>query len=334
MKKHTRDRPDVPDRPAEIRPRLHDQLSSLLKRGVHPHAILLIGPKGTGKLQTALTYARALNCDRTLDPIARSEPCAHDEDRCVACLQIDANTFPDVRVVEPDEGRLKIAQIREVIEQVRLSRLSARRKLIVLNDADRIVMQAANAVLKTLEEPPPETTIILIARSTRGLPVTVLSRCWQIRFPPLPFEAIGRLPDLEGLAPDHLKRVVQYSHGMPDKALRYAGLFRSGDAMKFLTEYWSAVKEGGEKAGEFAERYGKSKGENTEWIDVLADAHCAALVRTLSGEEEGPYPPRVWLGLVDAALRAKRDLDVNANRRLLFERLVGDARALIRSASG
>lgn len=309
--------------------RAFGRLSGWLKAGVTPQALLLVGPEGTGKSKTALAYARALNCERTVDPRERLEPCAPREEACPSCRFVAASTHPEILVVSPEESRLKIDQVREAIETIRLHRLIARRRVLVFLNADTLMLQAANALLKTLEEPPPETTIILVAESTRGLPLTVLSRCWQIRFSPLHDEALKSAVDLSGLSPDQAERAMTYSHGIPGKAARYADWFKSGDAMKYLNDLWTAVKSGGGAAIAFAEKHSRDKDEFPSRLELLADAWNAALVKSLTSSEKSSYRPGVWLELTEMVLRARKLLDVNANRKLLLESLIYKARKTV-----
>ncbi|MBI2060422.1 MAG: hypothetical protein HYT87_11690 [Nitrospirae bacterium] len=312
------------------------RLRGFLQTDVVPQALLFVGPEGTGKAKAALTFARALNCGRTdrqnermqdLTPFQRRiEPCGSGEEACTSCRLIAASTHPDVLAVGPDESRLKVDQVREALEMIRLRRLSARRRVVIFLDAHTLMLQAANALLKTLEEPPEATSLILVAQGTRGIPLTVLSRCWPVRFSPLREGTLKSTVDFSGLSPEHAERVAAYGHGIPGKAARYVAWFKSGEAMKFLSAYWSGVREGGGSALSFSEKYGRDKEDFASRLDLLADALNAGLVRSLSPAEKSPYPPKVWLGLVESVLHAKRFLDVNANRRLMLEGLIYEAR--------
>ncbi|MBI2890373.1 MAG: hypothetical protein HYY13_06260 [Nitrospirae bacterium] len=307
-----------------------ERLSSILHSGAHPPALLFVGPDGCGKREAARWFTRALNCHRTTSR-SPSEPCSAEEAPCPACLQITAGTFPDLVTIQPEEDHpdhLTIDQVRGAIQGARLSLLTGRHKVIILARAASILLRAANALLKTLEEPPERATFILLADSHRGLPATVLSRCWIVPFAPWPESRLREDPRLGGLEPDDLRRVLSYSHGRPEKAARYARAFKAGKAKDFLREFWNAIREGGGPALQFAAKYEKPKEEFPERLQLLTDAFNAALAKSLS--EKSPYSPAQWLCLTETALRAVKTLDVNANRKLLLERLIYEAREAIK----
>lgn len=140
------------------------------------HGYCFLGPSGVGRKLTALAFAQALNC-----LAEEGRPCG----ACLACRKIATGNHPDVRVIVPDGLTLKIEQARELEREVSYRPLEGRFKVYVLDDAERMTLPTANALLKTLEEPPPQVVLILICRNPRLLPLTVLSRCQIVRFRPL-----------------------------------------------------------------------------------------------------------------------------------------------------
>jgi DNA polymerase-3 subunit delta' len=160
--------------------RIRALLSRALEQGTLPPSLLMAGPSGIGKRRVALALAEALNClqPRT-DPV---DACGE----CVSCRKIARGTHPDIVVVEPgDSGAIKIDQIRDVIDRASYRPFEARRRLVIADDADAMLDAAQNALLKTLEEPPPASVFVLVSAMPDLLLPTVRSRCPRLRFAPL-----------------------------------------------------------------------------------------------------------------------------------------------------
>lgn len=153
------------------------QLRNAVRQERISHGYLFVGPDGSGKRTTALAFAQALNC---LDP-QDGDSCG----QCAACVKLDHGNHPNLQVVEPDGGTIKIQQIRAVQQSAQYRQLDEGWKVFIILEAEKLTLPAANSLLKTLEEPPASTVIILIANHTAGLLPTVLSRCQKISFPPL-----------------------------------------------------------------------------------------------------------------------------------------------------
>jgi DNA polymerase-3 subunit delta' len=167
----------------------HRKLVALLSRSIERHSIppslIFAGPAGVGKRLVALSTAQALNC---LDP-RRSEvptPESIEFDACgvcAACTRIARGLHPDVVVIEPgDTGSIKIDAVREIIERVGYRPFEGRRRAVIIDEADALVPQAQNALLKTLEEPPSLSVFILVSARADSLLPTVQSRCPRLRF--------------------------------------------------------------------------------------------------------------------------------------------------------
>ena len=144
------------------------------------HAYLFHGADAIGKRTTAQCFAQALLCERPSG--ADLDACGN----CRSCRHVDARIHPDYFMIEPDRElatpQIKIEQIREIEQQILYKPLLADRKICVIDDADRLTIGAANALLKTLEEPPDHSLFILITSRPSSLPATIRSRCQGLRF--------------------------------------------------------------------------------------------------------------------------------------------------------
>jgi len=162
--------------------RVVESLRANLRSGRFHHAFLFVGPEGVGKRTFARTLAQALLCER--NPETMLEPCGH----CPGCVQVAAGTHPDLlEVARPDERQeLPIRVIRDLCAEFGLKPARGIRKVAIVDDVDDMNDEAANAFLKTLEEPPPGAVLILIGTSAELQLATIISRCQVIRFEPLP----------------------------------------------------------------------------------------------------------------------------------------------------
>jgi DNA polymerase-3 subunit delta' len=192
-------------------------LSRAVERERTAQAYLFLGMEGVGKKLAAYSLAKALNCRGE-----RSKPYLSC-DSCLSCLKIDHGNHPDVQVVGGTPELIKIGQVRELQRKLHYKPLEGRKKVVIIDGAENLGPAAANALLKTLEEPPPETVIILISTSLSLLLPTIISRCQKIRFQPL---SINSLREVVGRALPLKEEAVQslafLSGGSPGRALQLA----------------------------------------------------------------------------------------------------------------
>ena len=160
-------------------------LRSALGNGRLHHAYLFVGPEGVGKRTLAVALAKALHCEE-----AAKDFCGG----CAACARIQNGNHPDVRVVEILAGKkeISIQQVREVERDLNFRSFSGKRKIAIIDPATSMNLSAQNALLKTLEEPPQESLLILIAANAGGLLPTLRSRCLRVSFGPLGRDEIAR----------------------------------------------------------------------------------------------------------------------------------------------
>ena len=178
-------------------------------------AFLFVGPDGVGKRLFARELAKSFLCEK---PPAAMTAC----DRCPACAQVDAGTHPDVFALRTPEGKheLPVSAMREFCAQMALKPTRGSRKVGVVEDADDFNDQSANAFLKTLEEPPPGSLLILLGTNLdRQLP-TILSRCQVVRFSSLSPDDLRAVLAAEGIEDAaRIDRLVRLAGGSAARAL-------------------------------------------------------------------------------------------------------------------
>jgi DNA polymerase-3 subunit delta' len=179
------------------------------------HTYAFVGPSGVGRRLTAVAFAQATLC--------RARGCG----ACATCRRVAAGQYPDCQVLTPTPPRdnpkgvptLRIEQIRELARTAALAPLEGGRKVFVLDDAERVTLPTAQALLKTLEEPPPRTLLVLIIANPRALPPTVLSRCQRVRFRPLDEADTARLLEARGVPPGVSGLLARLAQGRPGLGL-------------------------------------------------------------------------------------------------------------------
>ena len=173
------------------------------------HAYLFTGMEGIGKRLVAVNMAKALNCSDEV-----GDACDH----CSSCQRMDKGIHPDLIQITPAGEAIKIGQIRELQQAIAFKPYEARWRMIIVDGAERMTREAANAFLKTLEEPPPWTTIILVATAGEGLPPTVLSRCQRIPFNPLSHEEVHKVL-VDHLTAEEIHTLIPLAGGSPGRAI-------------------------------------------------------------------------------------------------------------------
>jgi DNA polymerase-3 subunit delta' len=194
-----------------------DLLRQAVARGRVPQSLLLAGPAGVGKHATAVALAQALNC-----PVRRQ---ANGDDACGACAtcrRIAAGTHSDVVELDRgDEASIKIKALRDrVLQVVGYRPFEAERRVFIIDPADDLTMEAQDALLKTLEEPPPSTMLMLISAYPDTLRPTILSRCRRLRFGPLSEPDVARvLIERHRIDAARARMLAAISGGSPARAL-------------------------------------------------------------------------------------------------------------------
>jgi DNA polymerase-3 subunit delta' len=258
----------------------------VIRRGRLGHAYLFIGPAGVGKRLFALELAKALLCENAA---GKFDAC----DACPACQQSEAGTHPDLIQASRPEDKLElpIDTVREVGEKLSLKPARGGQKIAILDDADDFNDASANAFLKTLEEPPPRSLLILIATDfERQLP-TIVSRCQIVRFAPLPPALVAELLVQQGVEKAKVEQLARLSGGSPGQAFGLAD-----DAL------WSFRRN---LASELANPKPDTVQLAKRWMEFAEDAGKEAA----SQRRRAALALRLALDLINAALLASTGAD-------------------------
>ena len=194
--------------------RAKELMRATLARGRLGHAYLFCGPDGVGKTLFALELAKTLLC--------RSDgerPC----DKCPDCRMADHGGHPDLFLIEAEKNRrfIRIEQARELRRTLRLMPVQSKVRVAIMREAERMSQEAADALLKTLEEPAPFAHLILTTSRPHALPSTVRSRCQEVRFGPLSADQVRQiLSALPEFQEDETRLAARFAHGSPGRAIQ------------------------------------------------------------------------------------------------------------------
>ncbi len=237
-------------------------LRRALKANRLAQAFLFSGPEGVGKATTARALASALNCLER-----QGEGCT----RCSSCARIDQEQHPDVIQISPDGVAIKIDQVRELEGHLGYAPHEGRYRVVIIDHADHLNLHAANALLKSVEEPRPSTIFVLTAAAKHRVVPTLISRCQQIRFVPLPSSQVltilGRLVEHD---PAELQTAASLAEGSVSKALRLL----EGDRMESAQALLEALLSGAQSSTvlelfQSSTSAGKDRNQLAEVLDLL-----------------------------------------------------------------
>lgn len=306
---------------------LPQTLANALTRGRVAHAYLFAGPTGSGKLAVARRFATALLCER------RDGACGV----CRSCALMARGTHPDFRTMTPDGESYSIKQVRELIGSLAERPLLGERRVYVIDAADRMRAEAANALLKTLEEPPPYGHLILVTASPDVLPETILSRCQLVRFaPPSLREAEAALP---ATLPPGLRRfVARETGGDNGRATDFIAAYDLPALLNQAFDLMLGARAHAEDwlllAAERAESYRREGDKLRLFIDLLAGVSRDALAVALAAGEDavdnrdrlpdlaslaGTFTTDELAAMIEECEKTKDLIKKNVNTRLALE---------------
>jgi DNA polymerase-3 subunit delta' len=319
----------------------HDAIAERFRRTLETGRLastyLFVGTSGIGKRRFALQLAHALLCTDSAD--TQLNPCG----RCESCRLFLSGNHPDLDVVglQPDRSELRISQFVGYDDYLKQEALCHRiafkpfyggRRIAIVDDADHFNLESANCLLKTLEEPPPQSLLILIGTSPSRQFPTILSRAQLVRFQPLDAETVERILVDEQLVADRqaARRAAELSEGSVERAMELADpelwtfreqLFRqfaSPSAVRLARSVQAFVDEAGKEAAKKRERLRMVLGLAISYYrERLTEA--TAVNRAVPSDLRQNEPPDAIVGAVDACLSALEQLDRNANLGILIQ---------------
>jgi DNA polymerase III subunit delta' len=303
----------------------HENIVALLKRALKAdriaHAYLFHGTEGCGMKQVALTLIEAVFC-------GSDDGCG----TCSSCRKVSGQQHPDLHVLEPDGAFIKIDQIRGLQRELAYRPFEAQKKACIIERAERMNPAAANAFLKTLEEPPGDALLILLTTHAEGILPTILSRCQQLRFAPLPLDTIATQLQESGIAEEQARVAAALAGGSIEQArnLISSDLFASRHT---LLEQVASLKESNITAlFATAEQYSADKDGagyliamlRLFWRDVLlVKSGCLAITNLdlvpLAQKMAERYTMKQIMEKLEFINRADQALNRNVNPRLTAE---------------
>ncbi|MCW8828065.1 MAG: DNA polymerase III subunit gamma/tau [Gammaproteobacteria bacterium] len=279
------------------------------------HAFLFTGTRGVGKTSVARILAKSINCERGMS----SSPCGE----CSACREIDEGRFVDLIEVDA-ASRTKVEDTRELLENVQYAPSRGRYKVYLIDEVHMLSGHSFNALLKTLEEPPPHVKFLLATTDPKKLPVTILSRCLQFNLKRLPLELIR----------DHLTHILT-EEGVETETGALAELARAADgsmrdALSLLDQ---AIAYGGGRVGlaEVQEMLGTiDRNRVTRLLHALAEGDAE---RLLAGVAELAEQSPDFAGVLEALNALLHRLALTQQVPAAVDDSLGDREALLELAT-
>ena len=279
----------------------HERPLAILRRALAnktlAHAYLFSGEAGIGKKMTALALAAAVNCSAPGEDGGCGE--------CSSCKRIAALTHPDVQVVMPESenerllatwsskaaekasDEIKIDQIRQAQETLTLTPSEGSKKILIVNGAETLNASAQNAFLKTLEEPPGDTLIVLVTSMPQSLLPTIRSRCQEVSFLPLSRRALTQaLISRRGLAEEDARFLAALSQGSMGRALAMDLEQEKTDREELMTLWAGLGQRGTGEVLALAEAFGKDRDRLERLLAIGVEWIRDTLVFRMTGDEK------------------------------------------------
>ncbi len=308
-------------------------LTKSLKENKVSSSYIFVGSEGTGKMLTAIEFAKALNC---LNLSKDAEAC---ED-CQSCSEISKQCSPDLKIIKQIKSSIKIEQIREMRKEVGLKPFKNKKKIYIIDKAEKMTLEASNCLLKTIEEPPYFVIIILICSKIDPILPTIVSRCQIVNFGLISSYKIKEFlldknNNLEKEKAEIISKLAQGSIGSALKLLSGKEYFiRREEVLQYLStispgEYGDDVFAKVEKIVSKIDRIEEILEMIKLWYrDILIIkntgdkkyiTNCDKL--EILEEKSQIYSQEILIGILDYLEQAEEYLIKNVNKRLILERL-------------
>jgi len=316
----------------EIQPQVYQMLQNSIQKNRVAHAYIFEGERGTGKKEASILLAKSLYCEQT---DIHKRPC----NQCTNCKRISSGNHPDVHMIEPDGLSIKKEQIQFLQEEFTKKGVESNRKVYIIDQAEKMTVQAANSLLKFLEEPLSDTTAILISDQTQKILPTIISRCQMITFKHLSADVLQKRLEEQGVDPQTAAIVSQLTNKF-DEGLEISLDDWFAQAQRKVLELYEAIKSNYMKALIYLQeewfRHFKEKDQIDRGLDFLLliykdllyiqlDKYDAIVFKTKQAVLERyalQSAQRMLATDMEYILEAKRRLMSNTNPQLVMEQLV------------
>ncbi|MBA4537465.1 DNA polymerase III subunit delta' [Bacillus aquiflavi] len=316
----------------EMQPNVLKMLKNSIVKGRVAHAYLFEGMRGTGKREASLLLAKILFCENRQKDV---KPC----ESCVNCKRINSGNHPDVHIVEPEGQSIKKEQIRLLQEEFSKTGLESRKKLYTIVHADKMTINAANSLLKFLEEPHSDTVAILLTEQVQKILPTIHSRCQIVSFKPLVPEILQNKLISNGVHPSKALLLAHLTNNF-EEALSLSKDEWFAQAQKIVLKLYEELKKKPLEAmvmlqvdwnSHFKEKEQLDQGLNLlllvykDILNIQLGKFDHVVYQDYKHRFEQHALQTTGLRLAEqmtAILEAKRKLQANVNLQLLMEQLV------------
>ncbi len=308
-------------------------LTKSLKKNKISSSYIFVGSEGTGKKLTAIEFTKAVNC---FNLNRNSEAC---ED-CQSCNEISKQCSPDLKIIEPIKSSTKIEQIREMRKEIGLKPFKNKKKIYIIDKAEKMTLEASNCLLKTIEEPPYYAIIILICSKIDPILPTIVSRCQIVNFGLVTSLKIKEilLNKIDNLEKDKAEIISKLAQGSIGKAFKLSIDKEYFIRREEVLDYLSAISPGkyGDDIFAKVEKMVSEIDRIEEVLEIIKLWHRDILIikntgnqkyivncdkLEILGKKSQIYSQKILIDILDYLEQVEEYLMKNVNKRLILERL-------------